>query len=161
MFQDKIDVVRTICSGVVKVLDYGCGYEPVLKTLLLREGYLAEEYDTYFFPQRKLVPGYDLIISTETFEHFREPKNEVDKLVSLLSPMGYLAVMTRFFPEEGHQSSSEVFQNWYYQRDPTHIVFYSSHTFAWIAKDKGLKIIYNNEKDFIILQNSPDNKSFF
>lgn len=161
MFKDKIDIVRTVCPGVRKVLDYGCGYEPVLKTLLTRDGYAAEGYDAYFFPQGKLEPGYDLIISTETFEHFKEPGCEIDTLVSLLSRAGYLAVMTRFYcatddaASANDAASREDFQNWYYQRDPTHIAFYSPNTFAWIAKDKGLKIVYNNATDFIILRHCP------
>ncbi|MEC7641345.1 MAG: class I SAM-dependent methyltransferase [Nitrospinota bacterium] len=153
MFLEKIKIVQSVCRGVHKVLDYGCGYEPVLQTLLTREGYAAEGYDSFFFPQGNLEPGYDLIISTETFEHFRQPGSEIGKLVALLPPAGFLAVMTRFHcGGDNPEASRENFRNWYYQRDPTHIAFYSPHTFAWIAKDQGLEIVYNNETDFIILQ---------
>ena len=153
MFQEKIDILKTVCPRVRKVLDYGCGYEPVLTTLLSREGYAVDGYDLIFFPQCQLEPVYDLIVSIETFEHFKKPGIEIDKLVSLLKSTGYLAVMTHFYSKDD-SPSREQFQSWYYQRDPTHIAFYSLKTFAWIAKDKGLKIIYNNEKNFIILKRS-------
>ncbi|MFQ5673909.1 MAG: class I SAM-dependent methyltransferase [Nitrospinales bacterium] len=161
MFQDKIEIVKSVCPDVRKTLDYGCGYEPVLQTLLSRAGYEAEGYDVHFFPGDDLKPGYDLIISTETFEHFKEPGREINRIVSLLSPRGFLAVMTRFYPEEGGRVSRESFQNWYYQRDPTHVAFYSPGTFAWVAKDRGLKIVFDNRKDFVILRRAADENSFF
>lgn len=156
MFREKIDIVKAVCPKIRKVLDYGCGYEPVLKTLLSREGYLVDGYDLNFFPQCDFQPGYDLIISVETFEHFKEPGKEIDKLVSLLSASRYIAVMTRFYP--GEKKLVSEFKNWYYKRDPSHIAFYSPETFSWIAEAKGFKIVFNNEKDFVILQLSPDTR---
>lgn len=152
MFLEKIHIVRAVCANVHTVLDFGCGYEPVLQTLLSREGYAADGYDLNFFADRELRSSYDLIISAETFEHFKEPGKEIDAIVSMLPEKGYLAVMTRFYPDAESPAPQEQFGNWYYKRDPTHIAFYSSRAFAWIAKDNGLEIIYNNEKDFIILQ---------
>ena len=54
MFQEKINTINKICSGINTVLDYGCGYEPVLKTLLEREGYKTRGYDLNFFPNKEL-----------------------------------------------------------------------------------------------------------
>ncbi|NIT81976.1 MAG: class I SAM-dependent methyltransferase, partial [Nitrospinaceae bacterium] len=42
--------------------------------------------------------AYDLVISTETFEHFHRPGDEVPRAVGRVAPGGYLAVMTRFPP---------------------------------------------------------------
>ena len=53
MFQEKINIIKKVCPKINTVLDYGCGYEPVLKTLLEREGYQAHGYDLNFFPNEQ------------------------------------------------------------------------------------------------------------
>ena len=152
MFQEKIQIIRSACQGVQTILDYGCGYEPVLKTLLTRQGYTVSGYDPYFFPDTDLSNAFDLVLSTETFEHFKEPGKEVSRLATLISPGGCLGVMTRLVPQKNNLPSLESFDNWYYKRDPTHVAFYSSETFSWIARFFGMEIIFNNGKDFIVLQ---------
>lgn len=154
MFRQKISLVRQNCPQVKTVLDYGCGYQPVLQTLLSREGYQAQEYDPNFFPDTRFRAEYDMVISTETFEHFKEPGKELSSMIPRISPKGYLAVMTRLYPREGGKPDPKVFEKWYYRRDPTHIAFYCPETFSWIANSFGFKIIFNNEKDFIILKKS-------
>ncbi|NIQ00422.1 MAG: class I SAM-dependent methyltransferase, partial [Nitrospinaceae bacterium] len=68
MFQDKIRILRSACPGVRTALDYGCGYAPVLQTLLRREGIRTDVYDSMFYPEMPAPAAYDLVISTETFE---------------------------------------------------------------------------------------------
>ena len=152
MFQEKIDLITDHCPDVRTVLDYGCGYEPVLKTLLERQGYRADGYDPYFFPELKEDSDYDLIVSTETFEHLKRPGKELDTIVPLVSPRGYCAVMTQFYPTQNAQLDKLGFLNWYYKRDPTHICFYGPKTFEWIAHHHNFDMILNNGKDFVILQ---------
>jgi len=41
------------------------------------------------------------------------------------------------------------------------VAFYSPGTFAWVAKDRGLEILFANQKDFVILRRVPDDNSFF
>ena len=157
MFNEKIEVIKNVCQGVQTVLDYGCGYQPVLKTLLAREGFTVTGYDPNFFPEMDSNSKFDLIISTETFEHFKKPGLEINSLLTRLAPKGYLAVMTRLVPQQSQLSTCESFGHWYYKRDPTHIVFYDNDTFLWIAHYYGMQVIFNNEKDFVVLQMSPEN----
>ena len=152
MFQKKINTIKKICSGVNTVLDYGCGYEPVLKFLLEREGYKTHGYDLNFFPNEELDEKYDLIISTETFEHIKNPRQDLASLTPNISSKGYLAIMTRFYPLRDGALCLESFTDWYYKRDPTHIAFYSQKTFLWIANEFKMEICYNNDFDFIIFQ---------
>jgi len=152
MFTEKIQIIKNLCQGVQTVLDYGCGFEPVLKTLLVREGFTVTGYDPHFFPQLDTNTTFDLIVSTETFEHFKEPGREILNLLSHLTLTGYLAIMTRLVPP---QDQLESFERWYYKRDPTHIVFYASDTFSWIARQYKMEILFNNEKDFVVLQRKP------
>ena len=152
MFQEKIDTIRKVCPGINTVLDYGCGYEPVLKKLLEREGYKAHGYDPNFFSTKELENKYDLIISTETFEHIKKPGEDLAHLMTKISSKGYLAIMTRFYPLKNSTLCPESFSNWYYKRDPTHIAFYTHKTFLWIANEFKMKICYNNNFDFTIFQ---------
>lgn len=152
MFENAIGHIKNSCSKIHSTLDYGCGYEPVLKRLLEIHGYKTNIYDENFFPELNLQKNYDLIISTETFEHFKYPGKEVDRMMSLLTSTGYLAVMTQFYSYKNKTTSKKLFKEWYYKRDPTHIVFYSDQTFEWMANHYELKIIFNNKKNFVILQ---------
>lgn len=144
MFLEKIKLIQQYCPGISSVLDYGCGDEPVLTELLQREAYDCDGYDLYFHPEFP-VRSYDLVISTEVFEHFRDVRNELTKIHSLLKQGGFLAVMTSL-----HDPVD--FENWWYHSDPTHICFFSTKTFDWVSKQFGFKIIYSNQKNFIILQ---------
>ncbi len=152
MFRDKIEIIKQHCSGIKSALDYGCGYAPVLCSLLEMEGYTAKAYDYYFFPEWDDTASYNLIVSTEAFEHFRNPLNELKRFAPCISDGGYLAVMTKWYPMKNNQPSADAFQSWYYQRDPTHIVFYGPETFSWIAEHLGMEIIYTNACDFIIMR---------
>lgn len=152
MFMEKIRLIQKHGPDIKTALDYGCGYEPVLATLMQREGYLAEGYDPLFFPDAPHRTDYDLIISTETFEHFRDPAGELKRILNLLVPLGTLAVMTRLYPRTGDGPDRDAFAEWYYQRDPTHICFYCTETFKWIAHHHNFDMILNNQKDFVLLK---------
>lgn len=152
MFMDKIQLIREHCPQVKTVLDFGCGYEPVLATLLKREGYEAGYYDSMFFPGAPARDDFDLVISTETFEHLHRPAREIETIRNLLQPEGCLAVMTRWYTEAGDAPDAEAFLKWYYRRDPTHVCFYRLETFDWIAQAFGFRRVFDNAKDFVILQ---------
>jgi SAM-dependent methyltransferase len=144
MFLEKIAMVHKYCPDVKSVLDYGCGPTPVLAELLKRDGFSCEIFDPYFFP---VFPegSYDLVISTEVFEHLREIKAELQRIRTLIKQGGYLAVMT-----SQHDVVSD-FENWWYKNDPTHICFLGGRTFEWLANEFGFDIIYQDNKNFIIL----------
>lgn len=145
MFLDKIALIRQYCRGVCSVLDYGCGPEPVLAQLLRREGYDCDIYDPYFFPEFPRG-SFDLVISTEVFEHMKDISAGLRSIRSLLAPGGYLAIMTSF-----HDTVAD-FRGWWYASDPTHICFFSMRTFEWISEKFAFNIIYTNRKNFIIMQ---------
>ncbi|CCQ90613.1 putative Methyltransferase type 12 [Nitrospina gracilis 3/211] len=152
MFMDKIRHIKEHGPQAKTALDYGCGYEPVLATLLEREGYRAEKYDSIFFPGLPEGKHFDVVVSTETFEHFHNPAREMERICGLLEPGGFLAVMTRFYTEMSPEPNASSFLNWYYQRDPTHVCFYRLETFNWIGRTYGFKRVFDNGKDFVILQ---------
>lgn len=127
-------------------LDYGCGTGPVISSQLQKEGFQVKLYDPFFYPDESyLNHTYDYIFSCEVFEHFYQPKLEIEKLLSLLKSNGRLIIMT-------HQFEGDIsFSNWYYRKDPTHVFIYTKNTFEYIAKKYRL-IIENQTNRLIILK---------
>ena len=47
--------------------------------------------------------------------------------------------MTTFLPKD------ELFENWYYRRDPTHVVFYKKETLQHIAFQRKWQVFFPSE----------------
>ncbi len=124
-----------------RILDFGSGPTPVLVELLRREGFESWAYDPFFAPGTDLSQPFDAVVSTETFEHFRRPRAELDRIAGLLRPGGLLVVMSALW------QPGQDFRTWSYANDETHIAFYSVATFRFIASTWGLRIIETNGKD--------------
>ena len=122
-------------------LDYGCGTAPVISKLLKDKGYQVELYDPYFYPNENYQNyQYDYIFSCEVFEHFYNPKQEIEKLLSILKPTGSLLVMSLIYDFEVD------FKNWYYRKDPTHVFIYTLKTIQFIAEKYNLKSKIENNR---------------
>jgi SAM-dependent methyltransferase len=127
-----------------RILDYGCGPYPALAELLEKEGFECDKYDPFFFPEEP-KGNFDFIFSTETFEHFFNPKKELGKIAGLLNTGGFLAVMTEFYPRD-----LNVFCQWHYLRDFTHVSFYNLEVFHKIALMFGLEIVHTDNKRILL-----------
>ena len=129
-------------------LDFGSGPEPALATLLKKRGYEMDIYDRHYANNIDIwEKKYDFITSTEVIEHFHDPMDTLNRMVSILKPGGILSVMTLFLMDD-----LSLFQNWWYRRDPTHIAFYSPITFEKIAEQLNLEIIYHNNKRICVFK---------
>jgi len=131
-------------------LDYGCGPGPALAGMMTEAGHTMALFDPCFQPdQSVLQETYDFVTCTEVVEHFHRPAAEFVKLMRLIHPGGWLAVMTSF------QTDDAAFTNWYYRRDPTHVAFYREATFHYLANqhDCHCEIPAPN---IALLQRSPD-----
>ncbi len=150
MFKDFIEEViepNINLDKINDVLEFGCGPGPVLADLLENRNLNVDLYDPYFFPKKVFKDQkYDLITSTEVFEHFSDPAKELKLLTSHLKEGSYLAVMTSFHP------GPENFEDWWYKWDPTHIVFYNQKTFSEIASAFDLEIIYTDQEKYILFK---------
>ncbi len=128
-------------------LDYGCGPGPVLHELMKQRGFNSKTYDYYYKHDENYAKyRYDVITSTEVFEHFYDPINDIEKILKLLNDGGILSLMTSFVKPEPE------FYEWWYIRDITHVSFYHIKTFDYIAKKYNLEIIYTNNKNIIVLK---------
>jgi len=113
-------------------LDYGCGPSPALAAMMVEAGHTMALYDPLFrSDERVLLQTYDFVTCTETAEHFHRPAEEFERLMSLVRPGGWLAVMTCF------QDDDTRFADWHYRRDPTHVVFYREATLRHLAAASG------------------------
>ncbi|WP_338814218.1 class I SAM-dependent methyltransferase [Bernardetia sp. Wsw4-3y2] len=122
-------------------LDYGCGTGPVISKVLNENGYKVELYDPYFYPNENYLNyKYDYIFSCEVFEHFYQPKQELEKLLAILNPTGLLIVMTHVYDFEID------FKDWYYRKDPTHVFIYTKKTIQFIAQNYNLKFEIQNNR---------------
>ena len=129
-------------------LEFGCGTGPVLAELLSRRGLEVDKYDLYFYP-KKVYEGkvYDLITSTEVFEHLKNPLEIFELLAAHLAPQGYMALMTNFAPE-----TDEAFLKWWYIRDFTHISFFTPKSFEVMAEKAGLTMVKHMNNNVVIFQ---------
>lgn len=124
-------------------LDWGAGPGPCLSKNLNNLGFEVFDYDPIYQP-KLLVEKVDFIFSTEVFEHFLEPKKEIQKILNHLNDFGVLAGMTSF-----HQGSAHFF-DWWYVRDITHVCFFSEKTFHWLADYFSLETLALQNPVFIL-----------
>lgn len=148
MFNLFIDVFIDFTIGK-EMLDFGSGPEPVFAEIMKRKNFNVTIYDPFYFNDKSyLEKKYDLITSTEVFEHFLNPLDEIRRISSLLKDGGLLAIMTNFPKDDEH------FLDWWYRRDETHIAFYTKKSFEVIGQICGLEILYTNNKNYMIMKKS-------
>ena len=56
--------------------------------------------------------------------------------------------MTTFLPND------ELFENWYYRRDPTHVVFYKKKTFQHIGNQRNWQVFFPSENIVLFIKNN-------
>lgn len=149
MFEDFMDLFwdRLTCKEI-HALDFGSGPTPVLAKLLERRGATVDCYDKFYQPETIFeMQTYDLITSTEVFEHLENPLETLKMLTNHLKPNGIIAIMTLF-----HPNNTELFLKWWYPRDPTHISFFTCKTLDILGEKCGLKRISEDGKRVIVFQ---------
>ena len=147
---DQLTSTLQCPKSEVAILDYGCGPTAFFSKMLAEKGYSAQNYDVFFFTnQSVLQKTYDVIVSTEVWEHFYHPLEEIEQLIKLLKPQGFLAVMTSAHQDLNH------FQSWHYRRDPTHVSFYSEITMKWISTHFKINLIKAKSPYWIFQESTP------
>jgi len=130
------------------ILEYGSGPGPVLKELLVKEGYSVYDYDPFFNDNDEYLNyKYELVTCTEVVEHFFNPLQEFAHLSNLLEQGGYLVITTRL-----RTMDITSFLDWWYRRDTTHVSFYNSKSLEIIAARFDLKIIKSNDINIVVFQ---------
>jgi len=147
-FQRFLDFVLPAVRNPKNALDFGCGESTLLASMLEEEGIECDAYDPLYHPDGlDNTKKYDLILSTEVFEHLQQPKEVFETLLERLNPGGYLAIQTEFHPNE-----MGAFKNWYYPKDPTHIVFFREKTFEVLASLCNCRVVDDNGKNMVVIK---------
>ena len=146
-----VDPMLPYLETGMRGLDYGCGPGPTLSQVLRRQGMGCEDYDP-FFAKRLLHPPYDFVLSTECFEHFHRPAEEVERIRSLLKPGGLLGIMTERW------ETLDGFARWYYTRDPTHVSFYHLESLHFICRRFGFKALWMDDSRVAILRKNESSR---
>ena len=116
-------------------LDFGSGPEPVLAMMFGERGHPMQVYDPYYAPgQGGLGQGYSFITCSEVIEHIYAAAATLDMVWAALAPGGLLGIMTSLLPD------AALFPTWRYKDDPTHVRFYSRHTFEFLAHKWGADV---------------------
>ncbi|WP_168012019.1 class I SAM-dependent methyltransferase [Halomonas salinarum] len=129
-------------------LDVGSGPGPTLSVMFEEAGYPMAVYDPFFAPDRApLSRRYDFITATEVVEHMAAPGVELTRLAGLLRPGGWLGLMTK------RVTRHEIFVDWHYILDPTHVCFFSEASFHWLAERLAMEVIFPDH-DVVLLKRS-------
>jgi len=149
-FQRFLDFILPLVGKPKSALDFGCGMSSLLASLLEKESMRCDYYDPIYHPDSlSETKKYDLIVSTEVFEHLHQPREVFARLLERLEEGGYLALQTQFHPNE-----IQAFKKWYYHQDPTHVVFFTAQTFRVLCEICGCKFVGDNGKNMIVVRKS-------
>jgi len=147
-FKRFLDFVLPLVGKPTTALDFGCGRSSLLAKLLGRKGIACDYCDPLYHPGNlDDSKKYQLIVSTEVFEHLHDPKEVFEDLLARVENGGYLAIQTQFHPNE-----IEQFKKWYYHQDPTHIVFFRAKTFKVLCEIYNCKFVGDNGKNMVVIQ---------
>jgi SAM-dependent methyltransferase len=138
--------------GGRKFLLYGTGNTPTLENLL-KDGVdvvgsdisrdvvgfkkRAHGEDRFFTPD--LLPAadrYDAIVAVEVFEHFSDPRRNIELLVQRLAPGGVIAGTTDFYRDGRLVDDSEPG----YLRSAGHVAYWSEKSLGRLAASFGLAL---------------------
>ncbi len=149
-FQRFMDFTYPFVSSCKSALDFGCGESSILSEMFEEKGISCDFYDPIYHPNgMDETKKYDLIVSTEVFEHLHQPREVFKSLLERLQEGGYLAIQTQF-----HLNDVDAFKKWYYHQDPTHIVFFTAQTFKVLSKMYGCEFVSDNGKNMVLIRKS-------
>ncbi len=148
MFEDFLDYFwQDLDKNATNALDFGSGPGPVLAQIMRKRALHVEIFDKFYQPNPIYKDKkYDLITSTEVFEHLQNPLEILNLFKKHLKKNGIIAIMTLF-----HNNNEENFIKWWYRRDPTHILFYTPKTFEVLAELCGLKVVKCDDRRIVVL----------
>lgn len=127
-------------------LDFGCGPGPTLSLMMEEQGHTMSVYDLYYYPDVTVLERqYDFITSTEVIEHLYQPDIVWKQWLNLVKPGGWIGLMTKMVIDV------DAFANWHYKNDPTHVIFFSRATFAYLAERDQLELEFIGN-DVILLR---------
>lgn len=109
-------------------LDFGSGPGPTLSRMLTEAGFATAIYDPFYAPDASVWSvQYDFVTASEVVEHLHRPLADLSRMWNVLKLGGWLGIMTK------RVRDAAAFAGWHYKNDPTHVIFFTEATFAWLA----------------------------
>lgn len=132
-----------------KILDFGSGPNPVLAALLKDVYHFDVDIYDLYYASNKIYQNqfYDLITSTEVIEHLKHPLEAFQLFHKHLKTNGILSIMTLF-----HPNNKDLFFEWHYIRDATHVSFFTSKTLRYIAQLFNFDFIDTNDYRYAVFK---------
>lgn len=123
------DIISDLNIKNPVVLDFGCGKNAVLETILTQKKITCISYDPlYNIGLDSLKKQYDIIVMYEVIEHAYDIGKELKLLSNLLKVDGILILRTEILEE------TNDFNNWWYKEDPTHVNFFAPKTLETVIE---------------------------
>jgi len=142
-------LVKKLSPGA-RGLDFGCGREPTLSILCEEAGFPCANYDLHYFNDPAVLNAqYDFVTCSETMEHFQNPREEFERLLSLVKPGGWIGIMTQL------RDSAPPFEKWFYKDDATHVCFFSRRAFQTSEKRYRLRAEFYPESVVLFQKGNP------
>lgn len=133
-----------------EVLDFGCGKNAVLESILKNSGVNCISYDPlYKIGMDSLNKLYDIVVFCEVIEHVSNLHEELLKISSLTKNSGYLILRTELL------TNKIDFKSWWYKEDLTHINFLSPKTIDYVAEIIEGRILTSQGPITVIKKNTP------
>jgi len=127
-------------------LDFGSGPGPTLSLMFEEVGFRMEIFDKFYANDPLVLEQqYDFITATEVVEHLHDPEKTLDRLWKCLKIEGWIGIMTKL------ATGKEAFSKWHYKNDLTHVCFFSSDTFRWLANRWEAELLFVG-KDVVLLK---------
>ena len=131
-------------------LDFGSGPGPTLSVMFEEAGFSVANFDPFYANDSSLLDqSFDFITATEVVEHLRNPRQEFERLFTMLDDGGYLGIMTKLVKDR------EAFKQWHYKNDPTHISFFSRDAFVWLANRWQMELTFIGNDVVLLKKNAP------
>jgi len=130
-----VSPLKPFLNKEMTVVDWGSGAGKPMQYYLKDDVKAVDSYDPIFALNQLNFKKYDVVIATEVVEHFRRPLFMWQEMIERLAPFGRLCIMTGMSDDY-----LPAFFDWYYIQDPTHICFYQTKTFDWIANKFSLRV---------------------
>lgn len=138
-----LDTIKPFIDQSMIGLDYGTGPTVSLARVLTQQGYQCDYYDKYFFPKIN-QNQYDYLILCEVIEHFKHLSTELNNLKNLVTYSKCIFIKTQMCLDK------EFFKNWYYPRDPTHVIFFTEKSMDILAKKLEMNLVKLSKNIFML-----------
>jgi hypothetical protein len=141
------DIAERVMRTEGLLLDFGCGKNAVLATILHSRGVQCDVYDPlYDFPPLEEKRTYEGIILCEVIEHCRDLPETIGLIDRLIADQGLTIIRTQCY-----QQNVDL-QRWWYAQDPTHINLFSRSALEVVASQLRRSLEVTNVPDIFLIR---------